>query len=199
MKLKPIYIYILSFIALVALLVLFTKESNDQGLPTRDVNPNSEMPDDEIHKGMGQGTADGSNVSPEFRQRMANLKSTYEANPSDTASAHEYAMLLAAAHKPNESLEVYRSILEIDPNRVDIRLELATVYYNLQQFENAKMEIVKVIEAEPDAADAKYNLGAVEAALGNNEKAKEIWNDIITTMPNSEAANYAKRSLESLN
>ena len=198
MKIKPIYLYLVSFVIIIAIIVLFTSEKENPDLPTEDVIPHSEMPLDDTHKNF-QGAPGSGNVTPEFREKMKNLKKSYEQNPGDSAIAVEYARLLAAAHRSDEALDVYQKLINYYPNNSDFRLELATVYYSLQQFDKAKEEILLVIEKEPDAPDVKYNLGAIEFALGNEEKAKEIWNKIIDESPGSEAAEYARRSLENIN
>lgn len=196
MKIKPLYIYLGAFVIIIIALIFMTS-----GGQTTESMPNtsneSSMPDDDIHKNLGNGPGSG-NVSSEFRQKMERLKSNYEANPGDTSNAKEYARLLAAAHEPEEAVKVYKSILDDYAKRNDIRLELATVYYNLKQFENAKREIETVFKNDPDSPDVQYNLGAVEAALGNNERAKTIWRQVINDYPGSEAARIASTSLQSL-
>lgn len=198
MKVKPVYIYLGAFIIVVIVLIIMTSGGNPSTSSTPDVSNQSEMPQDDIHKNLGNGPGSG-NVSSEFKQKMANLKSEYESNPSDTVNAKEYARLLAAAHNPEEALNVYNSILTMDSERNDIRLELATVYYNMQQFKQAKEQIEAVLEKEPNSPGVQYNLGAIEAALGNSDKAEEIWEKVIQKYPNSEAAKIAQSSLQNLN
>lgn len=196
MKIKPIYIYLGTFVIVIIALVVMTSGGNpstsSMGTPQEQT-----MPKDDIHQNLGNAPGSG-NVSSEFKQKMANLKSGYENNPADTVNAKEYARLLAAAHKPQEALDVYNGILEINPERVDIRLELATVYYNLKRFSEAKRETEIVLKKNPDSPGVEYNLGAIEAALGNPDKAKEIWEKVISEYPNSEAARIANTSLQNL-
>lgn len=198
MKIKPVYIYVISFVVIVILLVVFTSGGDGTSLPTEEVNPHSQLPDDEIHRNLEGDSPMSGNVSESFRQKMNQLKEGYESNPSDTVNAKEYARMLAAAHQPENAVEIYKGILSRDKNRFDIRFELATVYYNMRQYENAKDEIQKVLEVDNDNLDAKYNLGAIEAAMGNTDKAKEIWNQLVNQYPDSEAARVAEQSLKNL-
>lgn len=194
MKIKPVFIYLGAFIIVIILLVI-TSSGGKTSTPEPQVSEESTMPQDDIHQNLGKAPGTG-NVSSEFKQKMEKLKSEYESNPKDTVNSKEYARLLAAAHKPAEALDVYKSILAVNSNRNDIRIELATVYYNLGQFNDAKNEIESVLKQQPDSPDILYNLGAVEAAMGNMQRAKEIWEKVKTDYPGTEAARIAETSLQ---
>lgn len=197
MKIRPIHIYLGAFIIIVISLVLMTSEDTTSS-QTPGISNQSQIPQDDIHQNLGNAPGSG-NVSSEFKENMARLKAGYENNPSDTINALEYARLLAAAHKPNDALEVYNKILEFDLGRTDIRLEVATVYYNMQNFTEAKKQMEAVLAKEPNSPDVQYNLGAIEAALGNPARAKEIWEKVVAEYPSSEAAKIASSSLQNLN
>lgn len=195
MRLKPQYIYLIGFVIVVILLVVFTSDSRVTQTPT----PNeSNIPKDDIHQNLGNAPG-GGNVSSEFKQRMERLKNGYETNPNDIENAQEYARLLAAAHKPEEAVKIYNSILTKQNDRSYLRLELATVYFNLSQYEEAKTELKKVLEQRPNDAEVIFNLGAVEASMGNNNQAREIWEGVVKNYPNTEAAEFASSALQNLN
>ncbi len=198
MKVKPVYIYLGAFIIIVVALVIMTSGGNPTTSSIPNISNQSEMPNDDIHQNLGNAPGSG-NVSTEFKEKMARLKTGYESNPADTVIALEYARLLAAAHKPNEALEIYNNILQKDSERTDIRIELATVYYNLQNFTEAKKQIEAALAKKPNSPDIQYNLGAIEASLGNFERAREIWEKVLAEYPNSEAAKIASSSLQNLN
>lgn len=193
MKIKPLYIYLSLFVVVIIILVIISSG----GKTERSVQ-NQTMPQDEIHQNLGSAPG-GGNVSSEFKQRMEKLKSNYETNPKDTVNSKEYARLLAAAHKPEESVEIFQSILNLDNSRDDIRVELATVYYNLNQYEDAKKQLETVLNNNPSSTEVIYNLGAIEASIGNSEKAREIWEKLVADFPESEAAQFASSALQSLN
>lgn len=197
MKIKPLFLYLGSILIIVLVILIVDSGNSSTSSNKLETDQQSQMPNDDIHQNLGNAPGSG-NVSKEFKEKMSKLKTEYESNPSDTINSKEYARLLAAAHEPEKSVDVYNSILTIDPERNDIRLELATVYYNLQQYNNAKSEILKVYEEEPNSPGVQYNLGAIEAALGNIDKAKSIWQDVINKYPDSEAAEIASTSLKSL-
>lgn len=193
MKIKPLYIYLSLFVVVIIIFVIISSGGKTE-LPMQ----NQTMPQDEIHQNLGSAPG-GGNVSSEFKQRMENLKSIYETNTADTVNSKEYARLLAAAHKPNEAVEIFQSILNLDNARDDIRVELATVYYNLNQYEDAKKQLETVLNNNPSSTEVIYNLGAIEASMGNSEKAREIWEKLVADFPESEAAQFASSALQSLN
>lgn len=196
MKIKPIYIYLTALVLIVVTILIFDSQDTTSKNDSTQMQQ-SQMPNDDIHQNLGGAPGSG-NVSGEFREKMNRLKKDYESNPADTANAKEYARLLAAAHKPYEAIPIYEQILKSYPQRNDIRLELATVYYNKKDFLKAKQEMEIVYENQPNSPDIQYNLGAAEAALGNNEKAKSMWQDVVEKYPGTEAAQIASNSLQSL-
>lgn len=197
MKIKPVYIYLGTFVIVIIALVIMTSGGNPS-TSSKGTSQEQTMPKDDIHQNLGSAPG-GGNVSSEFKQRMENLKSNYETNPKDTVNSKEYARLLAAAHKPEEAVEIFQSILNQDNSRDDIRLELATVYYNLNQYDNAKIQLETILKNNPSSAEVIYNLGAIEASMGNMDKAREIWQKLVADYPESEAAQFASSALQNLN
>ena len=199
MKLKPIYIYPVLILIVVAALIIFSGGESDELKPAPDINMNGQMPDDDVHSNLGGNAPSGGNVSESFRQKMQSLKDKYESAPSDTANSKEYARLLAAAHQPEKAVEIYNEILNADKNRSDIKFELATVYYGLGQYAEAKTEIEEILSRDKNNIMAKYNLGAIEASMGNMDEAKKIWQDLEENYPQTEAGQAASQALKDIN
>lgn len=196
MKVKPFYLYIGLFIAALVLLILFYQQDDPNQIA--EVNPNTQMPNDEIHKGIEGKTPSAGNVSEGFKKKMNYLKEQVESNPNDTAKVKEYADLLSASHKPDEAIEQFESILAKDGKRIDILLPLVYLYFTKQNIPKAEEYTRRVLAINPDHAQAHYNLGALEATKGNSDKAKEIWEMIVKKYPNTEAAHIAEQSLKQL-
>lgn len=199
MKIKPIYIYIAVFAVLILLLVIFT--SGDKTADNDKALTEKQMPDDDVHKGMnmdGGNQPSKSNVSQEAVERMENLKKAVEENPDDTASAKQYAEMLAAGHQPAKALELLQSILKKDPKRIDILLALTFVYYNQSDFEKAEEYTNKVLVINKNHHEANYNLGAIAAAKGDKALAKKIWEDVVKRFPGSDVAKLAESSSKQL-
>lgn len=199
MKLKPIYIYPAVIVIIVAVL-FFTSGSDDieNNVPQ---SSQQSMPDDDIHKGMGQmseAQPGKGNVKSEVYEQMEAMKKKIDASPSDTTTMLEYADLLYAAHRQSEAQTYYEKILSLDGNRTDILTKLTAIYYNKQDFQAAKEINDKIISIDPNDLFAKYNKGAIAVSLGDRETARKEWTELVEKFPNSEAGVTAKRALERL-
>jgi tetratricopeptide (TPR) repeat protein len=200
MKFKPIYLY--GIIALVAIaifiIVEFQETSNSDTALSTD---NQIMPDDDVHKQLknqGSTSPGKENVSEEYKKKLAELENSANENPNDTIALRNYADYLAASHKMNEAIPFYEKILDINPQRSDIRFSLAVIYFNKQDFGKCEEENNKVLNFDPKNQMAFYNLGAIAATQGKKDKAKEFWNKVISIDAESETAKLAKESLTKL-
>ncbi len=196
MKSKTIYIYGGIFLLVVLFLIIFTYNSD----PDSESSAKNNMPNDEVHNnlnpsagGMGMGSVSGT-----AKKKLEELRVNYESNPADTVNAKEYADMLNAAHQPQKALEIYESILEIDPKRVDVLLGSTFSFYNLNDLAKAEEYTKKVLAIDKNNHEANYNLGAIAAARGEKDKARKHWNDVIKQFPNSHAAKIAESSLKKL-
>lgn len=198
MKFKPLYIYIILIFTAIVLLVVFSDEKKSD--ESADINSSS-IPNDDIHKGMNDlaSQPSSSNVNSEIISKMNELEMYVNENPTDTLKIREYADLLAAAHKQEKAITLYNKIIEIDPNRLDIQSYLAVLYYNNEQYSEAKEAIANILSANPNNTEAIYNMGLIEARIGDIEAAKKQWQDLITNHPNSKMSDLAKEAIESLN
>ncbi len=195
MKFKPVYIYLGIIVIAVVLLIIFSTGTDK----TTDIS-NQEMPQDDIHRGMGSGmdNPSGANVSSEIKMRMDQLKKAVDKNPDDTLALREYADFLSQAHKQNDAIDLYNKILKKDNKRTDIRFNIALIYYHKQDYDTAEKLIKEVFTYDKNNLQAKYNLGAIAATKGDNEVAKKYWNEVIKQSPNSQLASMAQESLKTL-
>jgi tetratricopeptide (TPR) repeat protein len=197
MKIKPVFIYIGAFIIVIAVLII----TSTGGSSSSSSDISEQMPNDAVHKELtapgGEAPSKG-NVSSSFMKKMDSLKTIVESNPNDTATVKEYAQLLSMAHQPQKAIELYRTILNKDPKRIDILLDLTFAYYNKGDLNKAEEITNKVLSIDKDQPEANYNLGAIAAAHGNNEKARTIWQKLVDKYPGTEVAQIAKSSLQRL-
>lgn len=197
MKVKTVNIYLGIFVIVVLLLLITTNDTNN--IPQENTDAEV-LPNDDIHKGFQEGEAPGKgNVSGSFKHQMEMLKKAVEENPDDTAHVKKYAELLASAHNPQKAVELYKSILVKNPNRIDILLGITFAYYNMRDMNKAEEYTQKVLNIDRNNHEANYNMGAIAAGRGNTAKAKEIWEDVIERFPNTTVAHIAENSINSLN
>jgi tetratricopeptide (TPR) repeat protein len=197
MKNKSLYIYG-GLIVVIVLSILLFNYSNEKSPDDIAIAPNTSMPDDDVHKGLGQDMPSSGNVRGEFMDKFNNLKNKFAENPQDTAVAKEFAIILSQAHRKPQAMEIYNDIIKQDPTRADIYLLLGFEYYGMQDYNNAEIMTKKVVELQKDNAQAQYNLGAINLAKGNKDEAKRIWMEVIDKYPGTEAAEFAKSSLDGL-
>ena len=198
MKFKSVYLYAGILLAVILFLVLFTYNSDTESEQPEITN--NEMPNDDVHKNLSPpgGNSSVGSVSGSAKKQLEMLKKSYEENPSDTANVKEYADMLNASHQPQKALELYETILKIDPNRIDILLSSTFSFYNLNDLDKAEDYTKKILAIDKNNEEANFNMGAIAAAKGNKQKAREHWNNVIKQFPNSQAAKIAESSLKKL-
>lgn len=194
MKFRPVYIYLILFIAFIVGIVIF---SNSGINPDSTSQMSQQMPEDDIHRGIGGNSEmpSGSNVTSDARQRMEEYKAKFEKNPEDTLNAREFADLLKMAHQQDKAIEIYEGILSKDSKRIDILLELTFLYFNLGEIDKAEKYTSEILKIDKDHMLGLYNSGAISASKGDNSKAKVIWQGLVKKYPNSEISQIAEQSL----
>jgi len=200
MKIKPLYIYGIIILTIIIVLVI-TSTSNNFTENEIALEPNSTMPQDDIHKGLTNNQETGpskGNVKADFWEKLDLYKNEVEANPQDTLKLRKYAELLSLAHQTENALEQYEKILKVDPNRIDILLLEGLLYYNEGNYSKAEIVTNRIIEIDKNHLEAKFNLGIIAASKGDTERAREIWTELLENNPGSEAAKYAEDALKKL-
>jgi tetratricopeptide (TPR) repeat protein len=201
MKIKPLYLYGISFVIIITV-IIFVGSGNNSGRkipPQNGIKEETEtMPNDAIHNGVANNKPNRNNVRKEFWDKLDRAKTNLEANPTDTLLMREYAELLAMSHKTNDAIKIYQKILAVDPNRIDILLAEGATFFNGQNFKMAEIVTKKILAIEPGNLEARYNLGVIAAAEGNNEKAKTIWQKIAKKFPDTDVGKLSASSIEKL-
>lgn len=198
MKFKLSYLYAIVTIVVVITFIIAVNKREDK-LTTTETKSEQQMPDDHIHKNLDNSNSmKPGNVSEAIKKRMKELKDQADSNPNDTAKVKEYADFLYEAHKPDEAIPYYQSILSKDPKRKDILFMLTNIYYNKGELDKAEEETKKILKLDKNDLMAKYNLGAIEATRGNNAKAREIWTELINSNPKSDIAELARNALNNV-
>lgn len=200
MKVKPIYIYLGVFIVFVAAVVFFSKATKDSNKATG-INPQSQMPADDIHgkmKSQGNGGAPSkSNVMQDAIERVNKLKDDAEKYPNDTSKVRLYADVLIA-HNPEEAIKLYERILKIDSKRTDILLQLTFVHFNQGDIKKAEEYNTRVLTIDNNNLIARFNVGGLAQAKGDDKKAKVIWQDLANKYPQSEVGKLASQIVKQL-
>ncbi|MEW6669297.1 MAG: porin family protein [Thermodesulfobacteriota bacterium] len=85
------------------------------------------------------------------------------------------ASCAAAAGDTDAALEKFRQMLQIDPNLHRVRLELATTYFGMGRYDDARQELNRVLEAKPPES-VKNNIQRLLAAI--DERTKRLYTSL---------------------
>jgi tetratricopeptide (TPR) repeat protein len=85
------------------------------------------------------------------------------------------ASCAAGAGETEAAVEKFQRMLQIDPNLHRVRLELATTYFGLGRYDDARQELNKVLEAKPPEA-VRNNIQTLLAAI--DEKTKRLYTSV---------------------
>lgn len=83
----------------------------------------------------------------------------------------------------NKAIESYESALEIDNINNQVRINLATLYYNAQHYDKAEAAFKMVIQQEPEYGPVYYSLALLYAELNRTDDAIEQLKKAIVKMP----------------
>ena len=86
--------------------------------------------------------------------------------------------------KLDEAERLYRSILEVEPQHLDVNNNLGALLFSFGNFYEAVKFFNKVIKLRPDYVNAHNNLGIALSELGRLEEAEKIYKKLIALKPN---------------
>ncbi|MBN1300098.1 MAG: tetratricopeptide repeat protein [Melioribacteraceae bacterium] len=196
MKIRSLYIYVTAIIVVLGGIFIFNTITQTSP-PEATVNFHQNMPDDDIHRGDGENPSKG-NVRSDFMRKYNELKEYVANNPDDTAKVLEFANMLSQAHRKDQAIVLFNSILDKDPARVDVMFALGYEYYQLKEFDKAEDITREIIAVNKDEVQAHYNLGAIAIARGDTTEARSVWLNLSQKYPGTDAAKMADQSLKAL-
>ncbi|HEX2983110.1 MAG TPA: tetratricopeptide repeat protein [Ignavibacteriales bacterium] len=145
-----------------------------------------------------QHTEGGANSGVDLNSlnKINQLESAVNANPSDKESLLQLAHLLNDSGFYERAVNRYNQYLKIVPNVPDVLVDLGVCYYSLGKYAEAKTEMMKAIKINPKHQIGHFNLGIVALASGNNTEAVDWFNKAVKINPNSDIAKRAKEQIE---
>ncbi len=100
------------------------------------------------------------------------------------AQALAQAVQQHQAGQLQQAEQIYRTILQADPQQVDALHLLGVLAYQLGQHEQASAYIRQALRLKPDLAEAHLNLATVLQAQGQLEKARACYQQALRWKPN---------------
>tara|TARA_B100000787_G_scaffold166367_1_gene151490 strand:+ start:128 stop:1414 length:1287 start_codon:yes stop_codon:yes gene_type:complete len=106
---------------------------------------------------------------------------------------NETFKLAVKNHQENKiemAVDLYREVLEIDPNYEDAHSNLGVIFQNSNDFEKAKDCYKKAIVINPNNTNTQSNLGVAFKKLREYQKAKNCFEKSLKIDPNNLIANF---------
>ena len=111
---------------------------------------------------------------------------------AETAS-ELFAKAISLEEDPNgqeESMALYRQVLEHEPNHAAAHINLGTLHYNRQDYKAAEQHYRKAVEVDPRYALGYFDLGNVLDETGRVEDAIRAYRSAIALAPTYADAHY---------
>ncbi|MBC8204251.1 tetratricopeptide repeat protein [bacterium] len=85
------------------------------------------------------------------------------------------------------AIENFKKVIELDPKNeyLDARINLALVYYELEDYDNAVPALQTILKSDPENADAISKLALIYQLKGQSEKAIAEYNKALKIKPDS--------------
>lgn len=128
------------------------------------------------------------------------LKQQVEADANNVDSRRDLAKLYFDAGLYQDAITYFDQALELSPDDIEVLLMLGVSHYNLNNFDEAEQNWLRVTKLAPDKAEPWYNLGFlyITKTPADEQAANDAWNKVIEIEPDSELAASAKQHLENI-
>ncbi len=126
----------------------------------------------------------GAGTSSNLKDALLAQIELAEQRPDDTSVLNDLGNLLALAGDLERAEEVYRRAVELDPQGVTPRFNLALLLQQRRDTSAAVHQLRRVIDLDPEHAWAHYQLGAIFEARGMDKQALRSYARAFSIDPN---------------
>lgn len=123
------------------------------------------------------------------RNEVLTLKNAY-VRSENNEKLLDQGLVAAKENKTERALKLFRQILDADPKDFVVWTELASVYFGLTKYDDAKAAYDKALELKPDFGPALFNCGKMLMGQKKYEVAVDILNRAVVVMPDSADVNH---------
>jgi tetratricopeptide (TPR) repeat protein len=132
-------------------------------------------------------------------EQINQYKQRLEANPKDVEALIALGNANFDIQRFDKAKELYLRALEIEPENVLVRTDLASCYRNMGDVEQALKELDQVLSIDPKHENALYNMGVLLLNDKQDPKgAAAAWETLIAAHPNVSYATDLKKEIEEL-
>lgn len=168
--------------ALVAVIYLMTGRSNRAA-------------DEHVHTEQQQ-------MSPEQMKRIAaqldSLKNAIKTNPQDTTAMLVLGEMYEMAGKFPQARGYYLEFLGVAPKHYEVRMRVASTYFNEKKIDSAGVVLKEVLQDYPDDPLALYNYALTLHMAGDHEGAINTWKRVVELDKTGEVASQAQKAIDML-
>jgi len=101
--------------------------------------------------------------------------------PNDVRGYINTGFLALNKDKPEDAIVTLNSCIEKFPNEFTIHYLLGTSYYQVQDYGNAEIYLLKALNIFPDSRNTKHNLALIYDQIGDWSKSDELYLDLVST------------------
>jgi peroxin-5 len=91
-------------------------------------------------------------------RKAAPLLEQLNSHPADAKVLRQLGALYSAAHQFEQAAEYFRKSLEVDPNNLHVRIQLASSLYYSGDVDNAVKQLQQVLQSDPKNPNALFNV-----------------------------------------
>ena len=131
--------------------------------------------------------ASSSDVYDIYAERLSDLKTIAEQNPTDPSSLDEYATALRATSNYEEAKKQYERIVELNPTDSLTYNNLGNTLRDLGEYDSATTAYQKSLELNPKQINGYINLASLRQYQQNDINAAiEVYKKALTELPGDE-------------
>ena len=134
----------------------------------------------------------------DYRRADAALSAALGLAPDDTGLLLKRSLAAVAAESYYEAIDDLNRVIELTPDDADALVYRATAYRYLDAPALADDDVERALAGHPDHPGALLERGNLRRMRGDDAAARQDWLSVIRLAPDSEAAEAARRNIETL-
>lgn len=134
-----------------------------------------------------------------FMQKLQGFKDRLAKDPKDVEALIFLANSNFDIQRYEKAQELYLRVLDIDPDNLHVRTDLASAYRNLGNAHQAVVALRMVLDRNPNHEVALYNLGIILLQDQNDQQgAAEAWERLVRLNPKDPLADALREKIQAI-